>query len=339
MGYKNLLKMQFQIVSILQELKVSSFNNIPLIFIEEPESHMHPQMQTSFSKFLTEFISNYIKKSPQVLMTTHSSHISNTIDFESIRYSKRYKNNVIYKNIANFKPTSEEARKFIKKYLTLNKCDLYFADKVILVEGASERILLPDMISKIEGNKTKTTNNLSNQYYSIIEIGGAYAHIFIPLIEFLEIPCLIITDIDAIRDDKKCLTEEGTHSSNATINNWVKYLRGKQDDSSNSDGEEVTLENIFSLTKEQKTRNLIHIEFQVKENGLCGRSLEEAIINANRKLFNIPENSNSEADLANTKKKTDFALDLLFGDKQYNVPLYIKEGIEWLAEKNIINGE
>lgn len=39
---------------------------------------------------------------------------------------------------------------FIKKYLTLSRCDLFFADKVIFVEGASERLLIPDMIEKCD---------------------------------------------------------------------------------------------------------------------------------------------------------------------------------------------
>ena len=42
---------------------------------------------------------------------------------------------------------------FIKKYLTLSRCDLFFADKIIFVEGASERLLIPDMIEKYEKEK------------------------------------------------------------------------------------------------------------------------------------------------------------------------------------------
>lgn len=63
----------------------------------------------------------------------------------------------------------------IKNYKSLTKCDLFFADKVILVKGASERLLLPNMIEKCD--KDKMFNNqkykLSSQYYTIIEIGGA----------------------------------------------------------------------------------------------------------------------------------------------------------------------
>ena len=91
---------------------------------------------------------------------------------------------------------------FIRKYLTLTKCDLFFADKAIFVEGASERLLLPDMIEKCEtsGVFGSCKYPLSAQYYALIEIGGAYAHKFIPFIDFLGVPCLILTDLDSVAD-------------------------------------------------------------------------------------------------------------------------------------------
>lgn len=83
---------------------------------------------------------------------------------------------------------------------TVAKCDLFFADKAIFVEGASERLLLPDMIEKCEATGVFGSGKypLSAQYYALIEIGGAYAHKFIPFIEFLGVPCLILTDLDSV---------------------------------------------------------------------------------------------------------------------------------------------
>ena len=61
------------------------------------------------------------------------------------------------------------------KYLTLTKCDLFFADKAILVEGSSERLLLPDMIERCKdsGAFGDGKYTLWSQYYALIEIGGA----------------------------------------------------------------------------------------------------------------------------------------------------------------------
>lgn len=69
-----------------------------------------------------------------------------------------------------------------------------------MVEGASERLLIPDMIDKCNksGDFSSQKYKLPAQYYTIIEIGGAYAYKFIPFIEFLGIPCLILTDVDSV---------------------------------------------------------------------------------------------------------------------------------------------
>lgn len=53
---------------------------------------------------------------------------------------------------------------------------------------------------------------LPAQYYTLIEIGGAYAYKFIPFIEFLGIPCLILTDLDSV------LGTEGKNGQNHIIN-------------------------------------------------------------------------------------------------------------------------
>lgn len=81
---------------------------------------------------------------------------------------------------------------------------MFFADKAILVEGASERLLIPDMIDKCDksGDFSSQKYKLPAQYYTLIEIGGAYAYKFIPFIEFLGIPCLILTDIDSVSGQK-----------------------------------------------------------------------------------------------------------------------------------------
>ena len=97
--------------------------------------------------------------------------------------------------------------------------------------------------------------------------------------------------------------------------------------------DEITLTSIKSLTIEEKTDKKIHLEFQSCENGICGRSLEEAIINCNRTLYQKSE-SLSEKDIEfNGKSKTTFALDLLMKNNNYNVPQYIANGLKWLSEQ------
>lgn len=321
LGYKNLLKIQFELARFANDLNKYNTVCVPILLIEEPESHMHPQMQQVFIGYLEKFLQKISKIKVQTVITTHSSHIANTISFSKIRYAYKMVNEVIYKDLQEFALENPDNLDFLNKYLTLTRCDLFFADKVILVEGASERLLIPDMI-------IKSSNSLSSQYYSIIEVGGAYAHIFIPLVKFLNIPCLIITDIDSVDSEgKKCKVSKGTHSSNATINNWVRNVKGlKQED-------EISLSLINSLSIDEKTVGKIHLEFQIYENDICGRSLEEAIMNCNRDLY-LKSESLSEDDIEfNGKSKTTFALDLLMKNNDYNIPQYIANGLNWLSNQ------
>ena len=226
--------------------------------------------------------------------------------------------------------------------MTITKCDLFFADKIILVEGAAERLLIPDMINKCDNKGYFKKDNLSlkYQYYTILEVGGAYAHKFFPFIDFLNIPTLIITDFDSTKSNankkqEKCLVSEAETTSNCTIKEWFKII-GEWDGSGKLD-----VKSIISLENKKKTLKNKHIEYQTYEEKLCGRSLEEAIKNSNRELYNLGKTP-KESDIdfnSSDNKKTEFALDLLMKD-DYNIPQYIRNGLEWLSSKNpYVDGE
>src|SRR3546814_9034075 len=81
-------------------------------------------------------------------------------------------------------------REFLHQYLTLTRCDLFFADKAVLIEGTSERLLLPAMIRKTDAAAVGEPQ-LGSQYLTVMEVGGAYAHRFFDLLAFLELRALI----------------------------------------------------------------------------------------------------------------------------------------------------
>ena len=335
LGYKNLIKIEFMLADFADKIKQGNLACVPLLFIEEPESHMHPQMQQTFAGYIEKFLGEISDVHIQTFLTSHSAHIANTIDFSQIRYAQKTVKGVIYKNLNTFAKNNDVNLDFIKKYLTLSRCDLFFADKAIFVEGASERLLLPDMIDKCdkEGLFDSKKYKLPAQYYALIEIGGAYANKFIPFVNFLGIPCLILTDIDSMEDGRtKIIVSKGKTTSNATLKWWVRKVKGLSED----DTSKIDLSDVIALTCEEKTIEKCHVEFQVKENGLCGRSLEEAIKNVNRTHYEL-KGSITEEDLEFTdKSKTDFALNLVYNNPEYIIPKYIKDGLIWLNEQNVL---
>ena len=335
--------MEFLLAAFAKDIEKRGVACVPLLFIEEPESHMHPQMQTAFATYLEKFLGKLSTVHIQTFLTSHSAHIANTMEFAKVRYAQKSNTGVIYKNLNTFAQANSDNVDFIRKYLTLTKCDLFFADKAIFVEGASERLLLPDMIEKCEtaGVFGSCKFPLSAQYYALIEIGGAYAYKFIPFIDFLEIPCLILTDLDSVADrtskdgkivKKSVVVSQGETTSNETIKWWVRRNKGLPE----NDTSEVDLTEIVAMTTDDKTIGKCHIAFQTAENGLCGHSLEEAIRNVNRTYYALSDNISEEKLEFKGKSKTDFALNLIYECFDYCVPEYIKSGLTWLNNQRVL---
>lgn len=324
LGYKNLIKIQFQLAKFANHIKQSEIACIPLLFIEEPESHMHPQMQQVFIAYLEDFLKEISDVHIQVIVTSHSPHITNAANFSKIRYSQRNTEGVIYKDLNEFTKENPENIDFIRKYMTISRCDLFFADKAIFIEGASERLLFPDIIRK---NNFK----LSEQYISLIEVGGAYAYKFMSLVDYLGIPSLIITDIDSVDvTGHKTFVSKGNSTSNATIKHFVRTAMAIDEK------KEISLDEIMSLTSDQKTLNRVHIEFQTTEGGICGRSLEEAIRNVNREFFKLGDSIDEDKIAFKNGSKTEFILNLIIDAENYNTPKYIENGLKWLGDQAVI---
>ena len=363
LGYLNLIGMIFEIENIVNDF-INNVSDINILYIEEPEAHTHPQLQYIFIRNIKKLIDSYRKSSIklQTLITTHSSHIVSECNFNDIRYFVKNNEGVESKNIEILKENykdDEQAYKFLKQYLTLNNAELFFSEKVIFVEGTTERILLPYMMKKIDlEDKTKKFLPLLSQNISIIEIGN-YAQIFKKFIEFLNIKVLIITDIDAAkemitkdnkRETEKCNPVEATKSTNFSIKNYL----GETLKSKNKNNE---FKKIATLSKKEKIvkcgSSEIMIAYQVKEEGYQASSFEDAFISINYDFIKENKNGFSEG-LKNQKKlneeeidfyeltqkcinkKSSFAIEILLcSDENYSdwkIPKYIKEGLEWLKE-------
>lgn len=343
LGYKNLIKISL-ILTEFSKAVIADATAIPLLLIEEPEAHMHPQLQTAFVGFLNKFLEESIgtERHLQIILSSHSSHIANTVEFKQVRYMRRTTDGVICKDLQQFYQSGQsdeqkENREFVQKYLKLSYCDLYFCDKAILVEGAAERLLIPRMIMKCAeaGAFGNAIPPLQSQYYTVIEVGGAYAHRFYDFLDFLEVPTLILTDVDFVCErNKKCQRLKALHSSNGAINRWCRDVFGIAVSKS------VPIDKVIELSQDSKKRTnaLRHIEFQKEENGAYPRSLEESIQNVNRIMFDIAESATEIPlfeDSESGESKTDFAIKLLTDPKfeNFQTPSYIRDGLIWLNDQ------
>jgi predicted ATP-dependent endonuclease of OLD family len=351
LGTRNLIYMLLQLESFHKAYRAKATRpGVHLVFIEEPEAHLHPQMQEVFINQLSAAVAKLSTKYPnepawkvQFVVSTHSPHIANAASFEAVRYflcKPPADNRVRRTEVKDFKKGMSaippEDRKFLHQYMTLTKCDLYFADKAILVEGTTERILMP-RICQIVDEGVAPELRLARQYLTTVEVGGAYAHIFYPLLDFLELKTLIITDIDSVKlvetEKKKkrrvkCPLAEGTWTSNAAIKAWFKEDEEK---------EPVSLEELKAKIEADKQRGYRRIAYQVPEDGsdACARSYEDALILANPNKFNLDGDSDpaTEAwEIAQELSKAETALRFAIEEEDWVVPRYIREGLTWLSK-------
>ena len=338
LGIRNLIFILLRIVSFYRTFRAQpTAPGVHLVFIEEPEAHLHPQMQEVFIRQLSNIARQLSETEDaplpwpvQFIVSTHSSHVANAAGFEAIRYFVPTSvDGLRHTRIKDLRQglhgTSVEHRRFLHQYLTLTRCDLFFADKAVLIEGTSERLLLPVIINKLERAEPDQPK-LSSQYVTTMEVGGAYAHIFFALLDFLELRTLIITDLDSVADDRKaCPVHQGTATSNACLKSWFGA-----DDSSPAA--------LLAKDDASKVENLRRIAFQrpEAEGGPCGRTFEDAFMLANPAMFGIEGvTPDDKAQCAwcklDTIKKSEFALKHAIDATDWSPPGYILDGLRWLA--------
>jgi len=246
LGYQNLQSLSYQLVSF----KASRMNPekgspapVHLVMIEEPEAHLHVQVQRVFPdkahKLISPTDADASALKSQLLISTHSSHLAHAEDFDRLRYVRR-----IAKSSTQPMPTTEivnlgqvfgsddATRHFAERYFRVQHTDLLFANAAIFVEGVAERMLVP-LFMELQYEA------LNSRYVSFLDIGGSHAHRLKPLVEKLRIPTIIITDVDPVeekvKDGKTAFVavantgQPGLKCGNATLRGWHPALENLDD--------------------------------------------------------------------------------------------------------------
>lgn len=250
LGYQNLISMVFNLIRFRDEWmrvgkaaknsesKDVAIEALHVVLVEEPEAHLHAQVQQVFIKKAYKVLRGHAALaessfSTQLIVSTHSSHIAHELDFSCLRYFRREpatkKGEIPTATVVSLSQTfgdQDATSKFATRYLRTTHCDLFFADAAILVEGSAERILLPHFI-RVKFPK------LDQSYISLLEIGGAHAHRLKPLLDTLGLLSLIVTDVDSIgsTDTAKVrpVRGKGYRTGNTTLKKWAPQIEALDD--------------------------------------------------------------------------------------------------------------
>lgn len=221
LGYNNLI----YIATILAEFELidkesSSFN---LLLIEEPEAHLHPQLQIRLLQFLQ---TKALDEDIQIIVTSHSPTLTASVDLESITVITR-KGNVlpVATSIKNCGLTNQN-KFFLERWLDVTKSTLLFSRGVLFVEGISEALVIPELAKLFikeynkENPKKKLPVSFDEVGISIINMNGIYFNHFMQLfkgyrfdnknkVDCDKIPllCSGVTDCDPIKDSKPIPSE------------------------------------------------------------------------------------------------------------------------------------
>jgi predicted ATP-dependent endonuclease of OLD family len=372
LGYQNLISMIFNLIRFRDEWmrigkvgKREKIGNTPieplhLMLIEEPEAHLHAQVQQVFIKKAYGVLRNHselgekLQFSSQMVVSTHSSHIAHETDFTGLRYFRRKLLAseleipcALVVSMSTIFGGGTDTSKFASRYLKTTHCDLFFADAAILVEGPVERMLVPHFIRN-------HYPELERSYISLLEIGGSHAHRLRPLIEALGIPTLVITDLDSIEKESTCKARpkkgQSLRTGNDTLKTWTP--------------EKTTLDELLAATPKEKTTDegLVRVAYPCptkiqylsdKSEEAIPYTFEDALVLANIVKFKamtgrkglikkmsdavnkptLDEACQAMFDaLDKSAKKAEMALDLLYTTEPslLNPPVYIKEGLDWL---------
>jgi len=280
-----------------------------LVGIEEPESHLHPHLQMHLARNITKEVGENM----QIILTSHSSHLAAKLDIASTYILYKQGEKTERHQIMHGLDVNDQSVKYLTKYLDATNSTMFFARKVMLVEGASEEILFP-LLFKIY----KSGKSLEQVGCSLLNMRGLSFKHYLEIIKngfFIKAVAFTDRDKDFGEEDIVVRAEELKTRYEAECDKIKVKITDKDTFEkdiieSNKDGAGKVL--LLSVLKEIRPRKGTAIEVSTAGNPINIEDFFGAIKNC----------------------KTEFALalvnTLLLQATGFTIPPYIAEGFDYI---------
>ncbi|HIF9104799.1 TPA: ATP-dependent nuclease [Photobacterium damselae] len=336
LGYSSLLFMAAELMLINQE-----GNHYSLLLVEEPEAHLHPQLQLKFINYLRTENSNL-----QCILSTHSPVLASKAPLENLILMQQGQAFPLRKGCTAL---NEEDYIFLEKFLDSTKANMFFATGVLLVEGIAEVVLIPQ-IAKLLGRP------LEDYGVSLVNVSGLsrkrYAKVYRsgPLEDTKPLPIKVacLTDLDLWPSEAEDTGEEGcigfkekklpSGRKKGNLHHWLNELTVPQIEERKSKKSEFDGENVKTFISDEWT-----FEFCLAKYGLSEELYE--VIKGNLDGYSALSSNNQERAvqiyslIEDGKSEVSYSLANLLSryegrpnDLKAKLPPYIINAIEYVTE-------